>query len=71
MGLENAKEIYVEHAHKVVDALKKKKQWVAEIVEPLFQRAKEIEEIEAEMIEDGKVPYEEGVTDVVEPEGLV
>ncbi|CAD8077631.1 unnamed protein product [Paramecium sonneborni] len=71
MGLENAKEIYVEHAHRVMETLKRKKQWVQDIVEPLFLRAKEIDEIEQEMIEDGKVPYEEGVTDVVDPEDLV
>ncbi|CAD8158036.1 unnamed protein product [Paramecium pentaurelia] len=71
MGLENAKEIYVEHAHKIMEALKKKKQWVIDLIEPLFQRAKEIDEIEQEMIEDGKVPYEEGVSDVIDPEDMI
>ncbi|CAD8056088.1 unnamed protein product [Paramecium primaurelia] len=71
MGLENAKEIYVEHAHKVMEALKKKKQWVIDLIEPLFQRAKEIDEIEQKMIEDGKVSYEEGVSDVIDSEDMI
>lgn len=68
MGLENAKEIYVEHAHKVVESIKRKRQWIVDQLEPICERAKEIEEIEKEMIEEGKNPYEEGVTDVIDPD---
>lgn len=39
-----------------------------ERIRGLFERAKEIEEIEKEMIEDGKTPYESGVSDVVDEE---
>lgn len=66
MGLENARQMYVEHAHKVMDRIKEYKKWMTDIIDPLFERALEIDEIEKEMIEDGKTPFEEGVTDVIE-----
>lgn len=51
-----------------MEKLKKKREWIVEKVSALFERAKEIEEIEQEMIEDGKTPYEEGVTDIIDEE---
>jgi hypothetical protein len=45
-----------------------KKQWIKEKLEKLFERAKEIEEIELEMISDGKTPFEDGVTNVMDEE---
>lgn len=37
-------------------------------VRALFERAKEIEEIELEMIEDGKIPFEDGVSNIIDEE---
>jgi hypothetical protein len=48
--------------------LNEKKEWVTSRVKALFERAKEIEEIELEMIEDGKIPFEDGVTNVNDEE---
>ena len=66
MGMTNAKELYVEQAHYVMERIKKKQQWVYERVESLFERAQEIEEIEQEMIDEGKTPFEDGVSNVEE-----
>lgn len=49
-----------------MERLKVKKQWIVERVGALFERANEISEIEKEMIEEGKIPFEEGVSNVVE-----
>jgi hypothetical protein len=51
-----------------MERLKEKQDWIVERLSSIFERAKEIEEIELEMIEDGKTPYEEGVTDVIDEE---
>lgn len=60
--------MYVEQAHYVVDRLKNKKTWIVERVVALFERALEIQEIEKEMIEEGKIPFEDGVSNAVEVE---
>ena len=53
-----------------MNRLKVKTDWITERVTALFERAKEIEEIEAEMIEDGKTPFEDGVSNVKDEEDL-
>ena len=51
-----------------MERLKKKKEWIVERVGAIFERALEIAEIEKEMIEEGKTPFEDGVSNVEEVE---
>ena len=56
-------------AHYVMKRIKEQKEFIVERVRKLFTRALEIQEIEQEMIEDGKIPFEDGVTNIIDEEG--
>ena len=53
-------------AHYVMKRIKEQKEFIVERVRKLFTRALEIQEIEQEMIEDGKIPFEDGVTNIID-----
>ena len=56
-------------AHYVMKRIKEQKEFIVERVRKLFTRALEIQEIEQEMIEDGKIPFEDGVTNIIDEDG--
>ncbi|EGR30496.1 hypothetical protein IMG5_130470 [Ichthyophthirius multifiliis] len=60
MNLLDHNECYINLAHYVVKRIKERTEYETELISKLFQREKHIEEVEQQLIDEGKTPYEEG-----------
>lgn len=59
LNLANHEEAYIQQAHYVVQRIEEKKKWELEALQAVLEREKELEEIEAEMIADGRIPQDD------------
>lgn len=66
LNVHNAAEIYVEHAHFVEKLIKEKKDGIKSEVRFFFNRIKEIDTLEENMLKDGRIPYDDEADDAVD-----